>query len=228
MINAWRIAPSHDELFLERYSRLMGLSLGLTGHNRELAEDLVHDAFVQFTLMRPRLDSINNIDGYLYGMLRNMHLSHLRAARTKDNGLRLVDYDTVDLSLGAVSYLNDITARDELRAICRFACTRKETSKAGSVLILRFFQGYYPAEIALVIASPRKAVDDWIRIARREAKLWLRNSLPPAQRDQLREARELRFTPCHTTAEFVRDLRTAVFSSASGRCLTDSELEELY
>ena len=229
MISPWRVSPSHDEVFLERYGRLLGLSLKLTGHDRQLAEDLLHDAFVQFTLVRPDLESIRNIDGYLYGMLRNMHLSHLRASKSEGGGLRLVDYETIDLSLGTVTPMNHLTARDELRAVCRFACLRKDSSKSASVLILRFFHGYYPAEIALVIASPRKAVDDWIRIARREAKVWINDPLQvsPIGRSQQQRA-ELEFGACLTTAEFVSDLRSAIFSTGDGPCLNDDDLRRMY
>ncbi|HEU4386827.1 MAG TPA: sigma-70 family RNA polymerase sigma factor, partial [Blastocatellia bacterium] len=228
MISPWRVPPSHDELFLERYGRLLALCLKLTGHDRQLAEDLLHDAFVQFTLVRPDLESIRNIDGYLYGMLRNMHLSHLRAAKCAGGGLRLVDYDTIDLSLGTVTLMNHITARDELRAVCRFACVRKETSKSASVLILRFFHGYYPAEIALVIGSPRKAVDDWIRIARREAKAWLQDPTQVAPINRTGPRPDLEFSTCLTIGEFVSDLRSAIFSAGISPCFTDDELGRMY
>jgi DNA-directed RNA polymerase specialized sigma24 family protein len=39
---------------------------------------------------------------------------------------------------------------------------RKETSKAGSVLLLRFFRGYYPSELAQVLRTPRQVVDTWL------------------------------------------------------------------
>src|SRR5262245_61056074 len=69
---------SHEDVFLQRYEWLLNWSLQLTRNDVELAEDLVHDAFIQFTLARPDLAAIHNLEGYLYGMLRNMHLSKLR------------------------------------------------------------------------------------------------------------------------------------------------------
>ena len=41
----------------------------------------------------------------------------------------------------------------ELRQVCQYACDRKETSRAGSVLILRFLHGYYPREIAQIMRA---------------------------------------------------------------------------
>jgi predicted TPR repeat methyltransferase len=57
-----------------------------------------------------------------------------------------------------------------LRRVCIYACIRKERAKIASVLILRFFHGYYPEEITNVAGSPRAAIDKWIKLARGEAK----------------------------------------------------------
>jgi DNA-directed RNA polymerase specialized sigma24 family protein len=45
-----------------------------------VAEDLVHDAFIQFTLKRPNLSAIGSLDDYLFVMLRNLHISQARRA----------------------------------------------------------------------------------------------------------------------------------------------------
>ena len=42
----------------------------MTGRDRQKAEDLVHDTFVQFVLSRPDLAAIDNLNAYLYTMLR--------------------------------------------------------------------------------------------------------------------------------------------------------------
>jgi DNA-directed RNA polymerase specialized sigma24 family protein len=63
----------HEALFIERYQRLLGLALQLTEGDRERAEDIVHDAFIQFSFSRPDINQIENLEGYLYGMLRKLH-----------------------------------------------------------------------------------------------------------------------------------------------------------
>ena len=78
MLRTWPNTISHEELFIERYAQLLQWSLKLANGDRQLAEDLVHDAFIQFTLGRPDLDGIRNLDGYLYTTLRNRLLSHVR------------------------------------------------------------------------------------------------------------------------------------------------------
>lgn len=50
MVDPQKIAPGHADLFLERYERLRARALQLTERDYERAEDLLHDAFIQFTL----------------------------------------------------------------------------------------------------------------------------------------------------------------------------------
>jgi DNA-directed RNA polymerase specialized sigma24 family protein len=59
---------SHEDIFLRRYELLYGWALRLTRGDHQKAEDLVQDAFVQFTTARPDLDRLENPEGYLYGM----------------------------------------------------------------------------------------------------------------------------------------------------------------
>jgi DNA-directed RNA polymerase specialized sigma24 family protein len=139
---------SHAEHFAERYDRLFGWALHLTDHDRAQAEDLLHDAFIQFTLAAPALGAIRNLDNYLFGVLRILRVSQLRRnARLRLEQLSIIDYDSAELGLRMIRRASDsIRIQDELRAICRYARARKETSKAGSGVILRFFHSYYPVE----------------------------------------------------------------------------------
>ena len=57
--------PTHVDLFVEYYELLKHWALQFTEHNRELAEDLLHDTFIQFTLSTPDLDAIQNLEGIL-------------------------------------------------------------------------------------------------------------------------------------------------------------------
>src|SRR5262245_15937479 len=162
----------HEQYFVERYQSLLRWSLRLTANDRAEAEDLLHDAFLQFTVTRPDLDSLRNLDAYLVGVLRMLRVSQLRrASRNPLQQLAIVEYDSAEIGLRMSDPRSLIKIRDELRAVCRYACARKATSKAGSVLILRFFHGYYPSEIARILRSERKVVDMRLQAARREAKL---------------------------------------------------------
>lgn len=226
MLKLRKTAQSHEDLFIERYEWLLGWSLQLTGHNQEQAEDLLHDAFVQFTLSRPDLNAVQNLEGYLYSMLRNMHVSQIRrAVRTRNRMVSILDHDSAEMGLRAADPHTEYQSRDELQRICHYACVRKETSKAGSVLILRFFHGYYPGEIAKLLRSPRRAVDDWLRIARKEARLHLQN---PSRLSLLKKhaGTDGQEDISGESADFLGRLRQVIFRSRRGACLAVAEFDE--
>ena len=177
MLKLSKKKANHEELFLNRYPELLSWSLQISGYDRDRAEDLVHDAYLQWILVRPDLLTIRNLDGYLYGMLRNMHCAELRRSiRAANTSLSVVEYDSAVLSLQrATDEAQTTHMQDQLRTVCRYACVRKETSKAGSLLLLRFFHGYYPGETAKLAGIRRVTVDSWLRIARNEAKSYLEN-----------------------------------------------------
>lgn len=141
---------------MERYERMLAWSLQLTSYDRELAEDLLHDLFIQFTVRGPDPDLIENLDGYLYVTLRNLHIAgQRRAYRNRLVQLSVIEYDSALLGLSTIDFRDQLVAQDDLRRVCLYACSRKENAKIASILILRFFHGYYPDEIIQVAGSPR-------------------------------------------------------------------------
>jgi hypothetical protein len=62
---------AHEDLFVARYEQLLSWACDSTEGDSERAEDLVQDAFIQFTLSRPVLDQIENLNGYLLFNLFN-------------------------------------------------------------------------------------------------------------------------------------------------------------
>ncbi|HMJ25406.1 MAG TPA: RNA polymerase sigma factor, partial [Pyrinomonadaceae bacterium] len=233
MLRLTKIAPdaeSHEEVFLGRYARLRSWATQLTDQGREQAEDLLHDAFIQFTLSRPDLNTISNLDGYLYRLLRNLHLSQVRrSVRVQHKTLSIVDYDSAEIGLRSGDPRQQIRLQDELRQVCQYACDRKETSSAGSVLILRFMHGYYPREIAQVMRSTRKAVEERLRIARLEARQYLLN---PSQLHFMHGTAAGRTQVptgfARSADQLLDELRRAVFDSRQGACLRRADLTSLY
>src|SRR6266481_1397582 len=123
-----RLRP--EEIFVERYERLRVWSLALTDNDVNLAEDLLHDAFVQFTLSGPDVETIENLDGYLRTVLRNTYLSQMRrATRSPMHPRTIVEYDSAEISLRAFDPRIVVHAQDELRAVCEYALLRRKTSK---------------------------------------------------------------------------------------------------
>jgi RNA polymerase sigma factor (sigma-70 family) len=222
----------HEDVFLARYRLMRAWALRLSGGDAARAEDLVHDAFVQFTFARPDLSRVGNLDGYLYRMLRNLHISQTRRARRRhEDAPAVVEYDSAEFALRAATdprYL--VRVQDDLRQVCHYACLRKETSKAGSVLILRFMHGYYPGEIARVLRSSREAVEERLRAARVEARQFLADPsrLRFIRRDAARTIQPPATGFVQAHEELLADLRRRVFDSRRGACLSDDALAELY
>jgi len=223
---------THEELFLERYDHLMKWALHMAGGDRQVAEDLLQEAFVQFTVSRPPLSGIKNAEAYIYGILRHLHLAYVRnAANQQWHQFSLLECDSAEIGLRKGNVLNDLQVRDELREICEFACFRKETSKAASVLILRFFHGYYPREIADVLNNSIQTVKVWLHTARAEAKTHLKD---PDKIRFLKAEKPKQVSGPHQvissseTSAVLSDLRHAIFSAISGEHLPGERLAELY
>ncbi len=219
----------HEALFIQRYQRLLNSALQLTEGNRERAEDIVHDAFIQFSFSHADINAIENLDGYLYGMLRKLHLSQMRReSRSRIQPHFLVEYDSAETGLHMIDPRDRLQAQEELRRVCHYACTRKETSKAGSVLILRFFHGYYPSEITKVIRGSRQAVDLRLRRARAEAKASLGNPEGLVFMNE-KPAPDMRGNLLgQSTVELLAELRHTIFRSRHGDCLSHEQLYSLY
>lgn len=229
MLKPLKLVPSPEDQFIQRYERLHEWALTLTNGDQELAEDLVHDAFIQFTLRRTDLRTIENTDGYLHRMLRNMHLSEVRRfSHLQRLPLSVADYDSAELGLRVVDPQTQLQVADELRRICQYASERKETSKAGSVLILRFFHGYYLGEIARVLNSPLPPVYDWLKIARREVKLYLAEPASLKFFVNLSPIETLRSGEKQTPIELMRELSNTIFNSRRGACHSRTRLRQAY
>jgi RNA polymerase sigma factor (sigma-70 family) len=218
-------AASHEDLFVERYERLIAWARQITGGDPVAAEDLVHDAFVNFTLSQPDLDAIQHVDGYLFTTLRHLHLANIRrGTRHHDIGVTLFEFESACDALRAV----DISGvREELTTVCQYACLRRHSSKAGSVLILRFFHGYQVAEIARILQISANAVDALLGAARREARCWMEDPrhLRFLSQAEAFESRGIAFAGPITA---LADLQSAIFAASSGACAPDTAIARLY
>jgi DNA-directed RNA polymerase specialized sigma24 family protein len=229
MLNQQRTACTYEDLFMDRYDRLLAWAMQLTDHDLHQAEDLVHDVFVKFALTRPDLQRIENLDGYFYISLRNTYRSQVRrAGRGSMQQVSLLDYDSVELGLRFVESRHLIQVQDELFLICRYACWRKETAKAASVLILRYFLGYFPSEIARILHSERQAVAELLRVARAEARLIAQDPhrLGFVVQCSMPEPRWI-----HTrlsTDDLLTALWNQIFGACSGECPPHRELRRRY
>jgi DNA-directed RNA polymerase specialized sigma24 family protein len=229
MLNQQRTACTYEDLFMDRYDRLLAWAMQLTDHDLQQAEDLVHDVFVKFALSQPDLQRIENLDGYLYISLRNTYRSQVRrAGRGLMQQLSLLDYDSVELGLRFVDSRHLIQVQDELFLICRYACWRKETAKTGSVLILRYFLGYFPGEIAKILHIERQAVAELLRVARAEARLIVQDPHRLGFVVQCSTPEPRWIHAQLTTDDLLTALWNQIFSASSGECPPHRELRQRY
>ena len=223
------IEQTHEEAFLERYQKLFGWLVQLTDGDRDLAKDLIQDAFVHFTFVRPELKNIRYLDGYLFELARNLHTSQMRrASNSRVQQLSILDYDSSEFGLRMIDVREQIQVQDELRRICHYACVRKETAWAGSVLILRFFYGYYATEIARILRNTRASVDVLLRCARHEAKSYLNDphSLPFMIENSVAPHGAAGFA--RDASDFLGELRHVIFSSRQHECPGAEHLKDIY
>lgn len=222
------VPPTHVDVFVEHYDELRRWAMQFSEQDRPRAEDLLHDFFLHFTTSRPDLAAIDNLDGYLYVIMRNLHLSQVRrATRTHARTLSVIEFDTIDVSFWASDPRDRLRMQDELGAVCQYACIRKDSSKAGSVLILRFFHGYYPDEIARILCVTRPAVKERLRLARVEAKLYLED---PNRVTFIgdKDLKPVKLNVDPSTGDLRRELRKIIFSTVRGEHIDKGSLNKFY
>ncbi len=175
------VKADHQSVFVERYAAITSWAMTLAKGDRELVEDLVHDAYVQFVLTAPPLDEITNLDGYLFGLLRNLCLSHYRqSTKNRLNQLSIFDYDSAHDGLSTIDLRDQESAREELKRLCAYLAVRKDSTKSACIFVMRYLLGYFPSEIATILRSSRAAVDVRMMSARND----LRSYLESPQRSQ--------------------------------------------
>ncbi len=217
-----------NRFFQENYETLQRWALQITAFDRGLAEDILHDAFLRFH-KGPGIgtDDVRNIDGYIYTALRNSYRSHIRK-HSRRCSLHLSIYD---LEISAPQLLSDdpsiyIRTKEDLRAICEFACKRKAKSIAASILILRFFHGYYPGEISRLLNRSRNAVETRLLRIRREAL----EHLSGETKEGLETGSVFLSVsaPARINHDLIAELQRKIFESVAGECIRPEHLKRLY
>lgn len=217
----------YDRFFQENYPDLQRWALQIAMYNRDLSHDLLHDVYLRVSQREDNPESIESVHAYLYKAIKNAHISHLRR-KTRTGGFQISlsenESDLSQLLIVDPRLINK--AHDDLRAICRFACNRKSTSISASILILRFFHGYYSAEVAKVVNRSLNAVEARLVKARREASSYLLDSV---DLETVRN-RSSASNPgsAFRSADLLTELREMVFASVEGRCLPVEWLRREY
>lgn len=214
---------THETLFLDRYQQLLGQAIRLTHGNRDLANDLIQDAFLYFTDTKPNVDEIENLDAYLYTSLKHLHFAHLRKGMRDPIGeLAVVNYDSAELSLRAAPQSNRLYVYDQLARICEYAFAQKNSSKPNALLLLRFFLGYYMEELVLVARSSKPTIRKSLQEAQSEVQRVLAQ---PASKPVVSQSRWADQLPTDGRSdEFLLAIRNFLLDSKQEHCPSRQEL----
>ncbi len=226
-------AADREKVFLDHYEWLLRRALQLSHGAQSAAEDLVHDCYVRFIQAATdiQLDDQNRLRGYLYRTLQRLAKSNYESGgRDAFQSLQPVDYDSMEFALASVDRSRLLYIRSDLARICEYCCLRRKTSRAGSVLIFRFFLNYYPSEIVQLLKASSAAVYKLTETGRLEAKAFLTrpeslhflgsNNRPatPFSRRHLPESPSALFA----------ELSRRIFAEPEGPCFAPARLELLY
>ncbi len=219
------------DLFLQRYANLLRFVESLT-RDRRAAEDLVQDACVRLLLSPPDISHVENVEAYLITLLRNLHTAMTRRRQMRPEAhLSLVDFDSAGFALEALSHgPSSLDARDVLRTACRYACTRRFTSKTASLFILHFFHEYVRAEIGVIAHLSRVSVDTGLTRGRVEVRAYLDDPDAALAAIGLSAVPELRVDRLaeRDDDDYLARLRAAIFALRHPRCFETAFLRRLY
>jgi RNA polymerase sigma factor (sigma-70 family) len=222
---------SIEDAFLERYDVLLRVAVAITGGRRE-AEDLVQEAFVRLMLSPPDLETIVHLDAYLRTVLRNLHTARLRRrVSSAEAPLSIADFDAAPFVARALTPSQWTQARHDVAAACRYACTRRLTSKTGSVFLLRFVHEFVPSDIALIARLTRATVDVTLDRARAEVKTYLErpaHALRALGRELVPMSMPAVEPGVDDDDDYLALVRAAVFALRHKRCFDAAQLRELY
>jgi DNA-directed RNA polymerase specialized sigma24 family protein len=230
------IYSAHLGVFAERYYELIEAARSLTSNNQGQAIELVHDALIKFVRHRPDLHKINNLDGYLRTLIRNLFKSQKQRMNLRSEcQISIQSYESVESGLHEAvdRYCNPhllLQIQDELRTICEYACFRKERLKVGSALILRFFHGYHTSEIAKIMRVTASAVSHLLKIARSEVRLYLDNPKHTSFSQEIAniQGRAGLNYGC-LVDDLAGELRRAIFQPpCNHKCILQFKLDKLY
>lgn len=219
------IAGDMDKLLENYYEQLMRWGLVLTRGDRGMAEDIVHDLCLHFSLSRPDLRTVTNMDGYLYICLRNMYMSEMASSSREAMQLvSIADFDSAEFALAAGPMSDLLQRQNDLIRVCSYCIWRKDSSKSASYFILHFFQGYFRREVAAIARVPLAAIYNKLKIARTEIEAHLEGStkLQIMTREQPPVPRLL-LSPIPSTHLF-NLLRVRILQARHSPCLPEPEL----
>lgn len=218
-----------EYLLKSRYSQLLIWGRSLTRGDIGKAQDIVQELCLYFTLKRPDLRTVENVEAYLYTCLRHIFLSDLaRSSREASRVVNIADFDSFDFAMDPKRTGDPLERQNDLRRICNFSIWRKEKSKTASYFVLHFFHGYSRQETAVMVRLPMAAIYNKLKAARQEIKVYLQNSSKLRIADNDMPPPAPRSWALLSAPELFKELRTAILNARQRECLPEQELLGYY
>jgi DNA-directed RNA polymerase specialized sigma24 family protein len=218
-------AAQVNQLLAGHYTQLLKWGVVLTRGDVGRAEEIVQELCLYFTLTRPDLSDVANLNGYLYTCLRHIYLSGLaRSSREALHVVSTAEYDSFEFALDPNRSGDPLQRQNDLRRICGYVVWRKKTSKSACCFILHFFHGYGRREIAELACLPIAAIYNNLKIARAEVRSYLEEP------GKIRVVnRELPPEPAlawslSSSGEVFTELRKTILQARSSECISEEEL----
>lgn len=146
------------QLYDEEAGRLIGVAQRIV-RRRELAEEVVQDAFVQIWRKAATYDvERGSARGWIYAVVRNRALNLIRDGARED----LVDGDSLDSVRDEGAEVTDAFERLSADSALRRCLAALEPQKRQSIL-LSYVAGYSHGEIAAVLRVPVGTAKSWVR-----------------------------------------------------------------
>src|ERR1035438_2324373 len=134
--NPIRGRRTNEELFFEYYPQILEWASQLAHLDRADAEDLVQDFYIQVKCINMPLADVDEIEPYLFKILRNLHYTRLRRkGRSPISEISIAEYDSLERGLVAVDRHDLFLVHANLKEICEYACQRKSTAIRASIFI---------------------------------------------------------------------------------------------
>ncbi len=141
-----------ERLFSSHHREFFVAALSIT-RNGAAAEDVVHDALLAVAASQTKPD---NLKAYVFRVIRNKALLHIRQAKRIDDSGLVLDYIDSD-SLAALNPEEKIFISQALEKIATLDAQQQQ------VLFLKIFADLTFKEIADVMDSPMNTVSSWYR-----------------------------------------------------------------
>jgi RNA polymerase sigma-70 factor, ECF subfamily len=160
-----------DGLSIEYIDGLYGYALTLT-RNRAEAEDLVQETYLRAIQALERLRTGSNIKGWLFTILRNIWLNHVRKMRNAPSMVEIEAEHSVTNSIAEPSRNSHDLYVSKTEAEQVRAAIQELPVKFREIILLREYEDMSYQEIASVVGCPVGTVMS--RLARARAMLRLR------------------------------------------------------